>query len=164
MRFYRRAFLKINLKIGQTETFDPTPILIDGLRISFNISKYRAWATNNASIKIWNLNAKNRSLLKHFGDQITLFAGYEQPSTNGAPQVIFSGNSTSVSHAFDQPEIVTTLECSEGELPYNQASGRISISFAANVPARTVLSAIAAEMNLNIAEFADSEGFRPRSG
>lgn len=164
MRFYRRAFLRINLKIGKTETFEPSPILIDGLRISFNITKFKAWSTNSASIKIWNLSAKNRNLLKHYGDEVTLFAGYEQPGSNGAPQVIFSGYSNSVSHSFDQPEIVTTLECAEGELSSNQTSGRINVAYGANIPARTVLTSIAAEMKLPIVEFADSENLVYRNG
>ncbi len=162
MKFYRTAFLKIRLKIGKTNEFDPQPIFIHNLRMSFSINKFRGWATNSASIKVWNLGQDTRNKLKNFGDEVTLFAGYDEPGTNGAPQVVFIGDTTSVSHIFEQPEIVSVFECGDGEKYYNQE--RVNISFGANISARTVVSEICTQMGMQIGFFAESDDLKYENG
>lgn len=162
MKFYRTASIRIRLRIGKTNDFEPNPIFINNLRIAFSVNKFRGWAANSASIKVWNLNADKRSKFKNFGDEVTLYAGYQEPGTNGALQVLYVGNTTSVSHIFEQPEIVTSFECASGDKFLNQ--DRITISFGANVSARTVVSEICRKMDMQVAFFAPSQDLKYENG
>ena len=136
MRFYRTAMVEIRVR---NDTFNGYIdfIQIRGLRISFSIMKSLSRTTNSAVVKIWNMSQNHRNLIKDFADRVTLYAGYEIENGNIAgPSVLFNGNTTTVSHIFDQPEIVTILECGEGESTINQ--DRITLSYASNTPALTV--------------------------
>lgn len=147
MRFYRTAIVDIRVR---NNTFDGYTdfIPIRGLRVAFSIVKSLSRTTNSAVVKIWNMSQNHRNIIKDFGDRVTIYAGYEiENGSIAGPSVLFNGNTTTVSHIFDQPEIVTVLECGEGEQTINQ--DRIAVSYAANTPALTVLSGIASEMALN---------------
>lgn len=124
---------------------------IKNLRIAFQIIKSLSWSTNTASIQIYNLSSEKRAKLKDYGDEVTLYAGYTEES--GA-QLLFVGDTTRVSHLFEQPEIITSFECGDGERVLNQRL--ISVSFAERVPARTVAQQIADKMGVNIAFFGQS--------
>ena len=111
----------------------PTPgyhgrLQLQNLRMAFTIQKNLAWSTNSCSLRIWNLSADNRNQLKDYGDQVTLYAGYQdvlsQPiyytgNTSGT-QLLFRGDTTNVRHSFDYPDIVTVIECGDGERYVNQ--------------------------------------------
>src|SRR5277367_481692 len=127
MRFYRSAILQIRVR---NQSFDGYIDFIEltGLRISFSILKSLSVTTNSAVIKVWNMSQEHRNAIKDFGDRVTLYAGYEIENGNIAgPSLIFNGNTSAVSHLFDQPEIVTILECGEGESTINQEI--ISLSY-----------------------------------
>jgi len=127
-------------------------IVIENLRISFNIQKSESWGTNTANIRIWNLNPDNRNIIKDYGDEVSLFAGYaNQPGE----QLLFVGDTTKVSHTFAQPEIVTSLECGDGERVLNQRL--ISVSFQEKIPIRQVIQSVANDMDLGIAYFAPTD-------
>lgn len=146
MKFYRTAMVEIRIKNKNDQGYGPV-IPINGLRVAFSITKSLSRTANSAVIKIWNMSQNHRNQIKDFGDRVTLYAGYEIENGNFAgPSVLFNGNSTAVSHFFDPPEIVTVLECGEGEYSVNQE--RIALSYGANTPALTILSGIATEMGL----------------
>lgn len=127
-------------------------IIIENLRISFSIQKSESWGTNTASIRIWNLNPTNRNIIKDYGDEVTLFAGYEDENNE---QLLFIGDTTKVSHIFEQPDIITSLECGDGERVLNQKL--ISVSFQANTTIRQVVESVASHMDIDIAYFAPSD-------
>lgn len=158
MRFFREATLRIRLINGSKDGFVNT-LTIEGLRVSFSIVKYRGWTTNKAIIKIWNLSQSKRNFLKNFGDQVTLYAGYRD---GGGTQVLFIGNTTSVSHAFDQPEIITVLECADGDIFADNL--RVSLSYSSETSARKIIKDIAKDMGVALIEFADSDDLVYRQG
>lgn len=141
-RFYREARLRIRIRnkdfTGYIETIE-----ITGLRVSFSIVKSLAWSTNSAVVKIYNLNANHRNLIKDYGDEVTLYAGYQ---LDGGPQVLFVGDTTAVYHVFEFPEIISVLECADGDKFINQL--RVAVSFAENTSARDIITAIAIQMGI----------------
>lgn len=161
MKFYREAKLRIRLRNSDFSGYVGT-ITLTGLRVSFSITKSLAWSTNSAVIKIWNLNQNHRNLIKDFGDEVTLYAGYREGGSDDGLQVLFIGDTTAVSHFFDFPEIITVLECGDGDKFINQL--RVSVSFAANSKARNIISAIAFQMGLPIIEYAASDDLVYRQG
>lgn len=157
-KFYRQAHIKVRLRnndftgyVGQVD--------ISNLRVSFSILKSLAWSTNSAVIKIWNLSQNNRNLIKDYGDEVTIYAGYELDT---GPQVLFIGDTSAVSHIYEQPEIVTILECGDGEKYINNL--RVSLSYAAETPARLIIGGIADQMGLPIIEYASSDDLVYRQG
>lgn len=169
MKFYREAALKIRLRNADFNGYIGT-VDISGLRVSFSITKSLAWSTNTANIKIWNLSQTNRNLIKDYGDEVTLYANYSENSnpslginTNSkATEVLFIGDTTAVSHFYDKPEIITVLECGDGEKYLNQL--HVTVSYAEGAQARTVISNIAQQMGLEVAEFANSDNLIYRQG
>lgn len=158
MKFYREAILSIKIRNDDFTGYIAT-VNIKGLRVSFSVVKSLSFTTNSAVIKIWNLSQENRNLIKDYGDEVTLYAGYRE---EGGPQVLFVGDTTTAIHAYDLPEIVTVLECGDGEKYINRL--RVSLSYAADVQARTIISGIASQMGLQFVEFASSANLVYRQG
>lgn len=127
-------------------------LTIRNLRISFQVIKSLSWSTNTASIQIYNLSSDKRAKLKDYGDEVTIYAGYTEEAGS---QLLFVGDTTRVSHLFEQPEIITSFECGDGERVLNQRI--ITVSFSERVPARTVAQQIADKMGVNIAFFGQSD-------
>lgn len=169
MNFYREAALRVRIR-NNNFTGYIRELTFSGLRVSFSITKSLAWSTNAAVIKIWNLGQSNRNLIKDYGDEVTLYAGYSQDSDprlgyrddSRASQVLFIGDTTAVSHIYEQPEIITVLECGDGDKFINQL--RVSVSYAAGTPARTVIHGIASQMGINISLYAASDNLEYRQG
>jgi hypothetical protein len=149
-QFLREASLRIRIRNADF-TFREPPIFISGLRVSFSILKSLAWTTNTAIIKIWNLSQNHRNEIINYGDEVTLYAGYQR---GAGKQVLFIGDTTCVQHVYDLPEIVTILECGDGERYINQY--RYTRSWAPNTPARVIIEDIAKAMDISIAEYAAS--------
>lgn len=151
MKFFREIILRIRIR-NQTFSGYERTIFLRGLRASFSILKSLAWSTNTCTVRIWNLSQDHRNIIKDYGDEVTVYAGYK---TAGGVQAIFIGDTTAVTHLYDQPEIITILECGDGEKFLNQL--RVSLSFAEKTPAKTIIRAIASQMGLALIEFADSQ-------
>lgn len=165
MKFYREAMLSIRIRNSDFTGYIAT-VNIKGLRVSFSILKSLSKTTNSAVIKIWNLSQDNRNLIKDYGDEVTLYAGYRE---EGGPQVLFIGDTTTVMHFYEFPEIITVLECGDGEKYVNRL--RVSVSYGENVQARTIISGIATQMAdqetgmpLRFVEFASSDNLIYRQG
>lgn len=148
--FIRSATLVIRIRRDDFKGYERT-IRITGLRVAFNIQKNLAWSTNTGTIKVWNLDASTRNLIKDFGDEVTIYAGYERGS---GEELLFVGDTTSVSHMYTIPDVITTLECGDGDRYANQKF--FSLSFQANTPARDVLLAIADKMGIPVSEISNS--------
>jgi hypothetical protein len=150
MKFIRETQVVIRIRRDDLQGYERT-ITLRGLRVSFTIQKNLSNTPNTAVVKIWNLSQDHRNLIKDFGDEVTVYAGYERGS---GLQLLYRGDTITVSHTFDQPEIVTQLECYDGDKYVNQA--HLSLSFEAQTPVRTVITTIADKMGINITEFSDS--------
>lgn len=150
MQFDRVIRAKILLTSSDYQGFRGE-IDITNLRMTFNIQKSISNTPNSASVRIYNLGADNRNRLKGFGDQLRLFAGYREEE--GA-QLLFIGNITQFNHSFDQPEIITQLDCGDGDKNLNNIL--IPVSFGAKTPVRTVIEYVAERLQFPIAYFAPS--------
>lgn len=124
---------------------------IKGLRISIQAVKTLSWSTNTANIQIYNLSPENRAKLNSYGDEISIYAGKDKDSPS---PLMFIGDSTKVTHVFNFPDVVTSLQCGDGEKILNQKL--ISVSFASKVSAKTVVQDIASKMGVTIAFFANT--------
>lgn len=124
-------------------------ILIENLRMAFNIKKTVNWGTNTCILSVWNLSPSKRSALRTFGDRVSIFAGYELDSGTG---LLFVGNTTQTSHRFDQPEIISSLECGDGERNLNTIL--IELSYDANISCKQIVQDIADKMGVKITQFA----------
>jgi hypothetical protein len=118
---------------------------IRGLRISFNVNRSSGPALATASVKVWNLSKDKRNAIAHFGDRLSVYAGYKNET--GA-QLIFRGNTTQVDNFYNEPDIVSTFKCSDGDITINNST--IHIAFAAGCRARDVIQLIADQMKLKI--------------
>lgn len=149
--FNRIAKVSIRLTKEQLDGFK-RDLFLENLRISFSIQKNLAWSTNTAQVRIWNLSGDKRNLLRDYGDQVILQAGYSQ---GAGLQDLFIGDTVSVQHIFDLPEIVTVLECGDGDKYANQKT--VSVSFQKGSSARSVISEIASQMGITIVQFSSSD-------
>lgn len=152
MQFDRVINLKILLASPPPSTEYRGTMEISNLRMAFSIFKSESWSTNTANIRIWNISESKRNLLNSYGDEITLNAGYRQET--GA-QVLFRGNTSLATHIFAEPEIITVLDCGDGEKSLNLVLAKAS--FGENTPVRQVIEYYAGVLGLNIAEFADTD-------
>lgn len=119
--------------IGQVE--------IQNLRIAFNINKNLSWSTNKGSVQIWNLSKEKRAAIKDYGDQVTIFAGYRFDT---GLNLLYVGDTTSVTHIFDQPEIISNFVSGDGEKILNQKL--IQVSYGAGASVKEVLRELARQM------------------
>lgn len=152
MQYGRIISTKIRLAQPPPQTGYRGDLEIKNLRMAFSISKSIAWATNTANFRIYNLGADNRNQLAYYGDEIRIFAGYQQ---NGGEQLLFIGNTTQTTHNFAFPEIITTLNVGDGEKVLNELT--TSVSFGENTPARTIIEFVASRMGLTLQDFSETE-------
>lgn len=142
---------------GQKLTIGPDgytgTINISNLRMAFSVQKNMGWATNTCNLSIWNLSQQNRNSLKDFGDRVNLRAGYIDDT---GVQDLFIGDTTTVSHAYDNPDIVTNIICGDGDKILNNV--RINVSFDPGTTVETVIREIARLMGLPIIEIIIPDG------
>ena len=158
MKFYREAQVKVKIRNADFSGYTEE-VTIKNLRISFSIVKSLAWSANTCNVKIWNMKQETRNLIKDYGDEVTVYAGYRD---EGDLQIIFVGDTTAVIHMYDQPEIISIFECSDGDKYINQR--RVAVSFVANTPVNLMIQIIAEQMGLNIAELATANDLVYRQG
>lgn len=134
-------------------------IEVRNLRMTFTINKSFSVSTNTCTLKIYNLSPENRNAINEDGSEVRLYAGYRE---NGGDQLLFIGNLTTISHSFSQPEIVSTLVFSDGEIGlYNTL---IPVSFSAKTKIRSVIEYIAERFGLQIAHFTPTEDLEYEQG
>jgi hypothetical protein len=148
--FIRSARVIVRIRRDDFQGYEKT-LTLTNLRVSFSIQKNLAIQTNPGVIRIWNLSQDHRNLIKDFGDEVTIYAGYER---GAGEQLLYRGDTTAVSHTFDLPDIVTTLECGDGERYVNQK--HFSLSFEAGTKVEDVIRSIAGKMGINIAELSST--------
>lgn len=91
-------------------------LLVENLKIDFEITKTLKGTPNHAIIKIYNLNPSNESLIQNEFDEIIVNAGYK-----GNLKVIFRGN---IKHVFKYPEKndrITEIEAADGDEDYRNS-------------------------------------------
>lgn len=91
-------------------------LLIENLRVVFEVTKTVESSPNVAVIKIYNLHPANEAKVKNEFDEVILNAGYE-----GAMQLLFRGNIKHVYRYRDKNDYVTEIEAGDGDKDYRKA-------------------------------------------
>lgn len=111
------------------------------LRVTFDISKNMAGTSNKSKFEIYNLSIQTRSKLRA-GYLVQLQAGYR-----GLMNTIFVGNVDMKGAGSERkgPDIITTLECGEGESAI--VMSRLDKSYPAGTNLYQILQDLASAMN-----------------
>lgn len=96
-------------------------IEITDLRITFNVERSLKKNPNPCSIKITNLSPDSRKLLSNKPVRINLEAGYD-----GVSRLLFIGDMRYAHTTQDGPDIITSIECGDGDRVYRSARARAS--------------------------------------
>lgn len=109
MRQFGRQF-QLDI-IGKFDT-----LVINNLRISFDIDKTINEKPNPATIRVWNLNRSHlNQILSGAFDKVALSVGYQTLTQ------IYSGDITKASVQRHDLDFILTLECADGFRAYTQA-------------------------------------------
>lgn len=109
MRQFGRQF-QLDI-IGKSDT-----LVINNLRISFDIDKTINEKPNPATIRVWNLNRSHlNQILSGAFDKVALSVGYQTLTQ------IYSGDITKASVQRHDLDFILTLECADGFRAYTQA-------------------------------------------
>lgn len=92
------------------------------LRISFQVSKSISSSANTARITIYNLNADHRNAIGKEWDDIMLEVGYTPPEGGDNIGIIFQGQMRDVEHHRDGPDILTILQCGDGDRAFRHST------------------------------------------
>lgn len=127
---------------GRTCTIVVDDLRVTGLRVTFKVSKSLKKEPNTLDLKVYNLSADTRSRMQRTGAKVLLVAGYVD---NAA--VIFAGDARRIDHAPDGADMVTSIDCGDGEQAYRFA--RFSKSFAPGAPISEVITAASKALGIN---------------
>jgi len=119
------------------------------LRVVFNIERTNASTLNNGDIKIYNLNSSSRGSIKKAtilgsktaGSRVVLEAGYI-----GNTEVLCTGEVVKFDHSKSGPDIITSLQISDGYS--NLAFSNIEKSYSDGTRLRSVLNDVADAMGV----------------
>ena len=103
---------KIQVVIGKAGS----GLLVENLRITFEVAKTVESAPNVAVIKIFNLNPTNEARIKNEFDELFLNAGYED-----AMQLVFRGNIKHVYRYREKNDYITEIEVGDGDKDFRKA-------------------------------------------
>lgn len=92
-------------------------LLVENLRVHFEVSKTVKSAPNVAVIKIFNLSPINEAKIKNEFDEVLLNAGYE-----GALRLVFRGNIKHVYRYRDKSDYITEIEAGDGDKDFRSAT------------------------------------------
>ncbi|MDR2952568.1 MAG: hypothetical protein LBU82_04915 [Treponema sp.] len=110
-------------------------VVINGLRIAFSIEKTDSPNPNKSRIIIYNLSNDTHAKIAVAGNHVTLKAGYEDETI----AAIFFGDVLKGSRKKDGTDTVTELEVFDGRTAV--MSGQVTMSYAKNTEARTIIQA-----------------------
>jgi hypothetical protein len=128
MAFMRKVEVVVGPKGGEG-------FKIDGLKIAFNIEKTDSPDPNKSKIQIYNLSADTSAKVTVAGNHITLKAGYEDETI----AAIFFGDVLKGRRYRDGNDYCTELEVFDSRTAV--FSGQVSVSFAKDTDAKTIVQA-----------------------
>ena len=131
-------------------------VLVDGLRVQFDVSKSLTKHPNTCDIKISNLSESTRRQMKSRRALVRLMAGYEDTIAQ-----IFSGAARTTDHARESAEWVTHIQCGDGETQF--VFSRVSESFAPGASVADIIARIASRLGVsagNVPAQLAARGFR----
>lgn len=103
---------KVRLTIGEKEEV----VVIENLRIDFDINVNFNNIADRGTIEVYNMNENSRSKIQRDGIALILEVGYE----DGNFGMIFSGKIQNVIPTREREDIVTKIYCYDGEQAYRK--------------------------------------------
>lgn len=119
--FLRDAELVVGTKAASANTV-PGDARVIRNRVKFTVDKSSEENANKATIAIYNLTQDTRNFLEKSNNFVILRAGYE-----GNISTIFTGDIVKGKHDRNGPDLVTTLECGDGEFALRDAIVNIGL-------------------------------------
>lgn len=119
---------------------------VSGLRVAFDVDKTSGSEANTFTVSLYNLGASNRAAFEKIGNRVTLAAGYAQQG----PQVLAVGDIVSAEVEYSNADVVLRVEASDGGKALRAA--RATVSFSAGTPAKDMVQALAARLNIDMPE------------
>lgn len=98
-------------------------LLVENLRIAFEVTKTVDSAPNTAVIKIWNLNPDNENRIKNEYDEVLLNAGYED-----SMRLVFRGNIKHVYRYREGNDYITEIEAADGDKDFQSAVMNVTLA------------------------------------
>ncbi len=103
---------KVQVVIGKAGS----GLMIENLRVQFEVAKTIEAAPNIAVIRIFNLHPDNEAKIKNEFDEVLLNAGYE-----GAMRLVFRGNIKHVYRYREKNDYITEIEAGDGDKDFAKA-------------------------------------------
>lgn len=119
--FLREAELIVGTKTNRANTVPGDARVIKN-RLKFSIDKSSEDNANKGTISIYNLSQDTRNFLEKSDNLVILKAGYKN-----AISTIFSGDILKGKNDRKGPDIITDLECGDGEFALKEASINIGL-------------------------------------
>lgn len=111
------------------------------IKIEFEVEKTTSGVPNTATIKLWNLKRSSRDTLKEEFGRITLEAGYLWAGNRG---IIFDGFTRDVVHEPNDVDIVTTLQCGDGDKAIRKS--HVAKTYPKKTPVKDIILDIQSKM------------------
>jgi hypothetical protein len=124
---------------------EPNAIVIEQLRVSFEVTRDLEPEPNNATITIYNLAETTRAEMQDDTRslRVRLDVGYD-----GNLARIFDGDARRVTSRFEGPDVVTKIEAGDGERAFRNA--RFSRSYPKGTDAKQIVKDLAGSMGLKV--------------
>lgn len=140
--FLRQAEVIVGTKVqGTNAAVEPQDAKLIKTRIKFSVDKQSETTPNKAKIGIYNLSQDTRNLFEKENVIVFLKAGYE-----GSLSTIFFGDLNKGQHDSSGADIITNIECGDGELAIKNAI--VNIGLKAGATNRQAISAAIEQLNL----------------
>lgn len=123
---------------------------VSGLRVAFEIDKTLEKQPNTCDLQIYNLSQSSQKQIQGTGVSVIVEAGYSDTGTG----IIFAGPSRTIDHEKHGPDVVSRIQCGDGETVYQFS--RFVQSFAAGVQIADVIRAAAKATTLNLGNLEDA--------
>lgn len=121
--FLRSAELIVGTKsAGSRANVVPADARVILNRLKFSVEKSSESNANKATISIFNLSQDTRNFLEKSDNIVILRAGYEDNIST-----IFFGDITKGTHKRNGPDLVTDIECGDGEFALRDATVNIGL-------------------------------------
>lgn len=163
--YIRKVVLEVIPKTG-------TGRRIQDLRISFSCEKTNESTPNKAEIEVYNLSNATRSILEAKNTKVRLYVGYlglkknalvyAGINLNSNVDLIFVGNVNKVTQEIQTPDIITKIECADGENTYRNS--RLEKGYPPNTHLKNVFKDLNDAMGLGIGSQLDIPNVKYANG
>ena len=140
--YLRKARVTLSGQGGST-IINPGDETDDQIKIEFQVTRDMSGSASTAAITIYNLAKPTRDAMGQEFDTIELEAGYIPPSGATNVGTIFKGSIRDASHKREGNEIISKVECGDGDKAFRQAT--ISKTYPKGTKVSTVVDDLAAE-------------------